>query len=511
DIKVTTICDMVANAKSTYKQGYRILISNEGYILAHKNQDDILKKYDEIGLDKTLLDGINKVADKVVNFKDSGSDAYAVIGQENSSGWKIVNIIPSAEYKKSTNAVGLTIIIINVIAIILIISIMYIIAKSISNPLKNLTKTTDKLAAGDLDVSIDVRSKDEVGKLAQSMSVLVNRLKDYIAYINEISDLLEQIGNGNLNLTFVQSYDGDFKKVKDALIHSSDMLSYTLSECNVAAGQVTSGSEQVAVGAQALSQGATEQASSIEELSSTMEDISNKIKENAVKSNQASKYSNEAAQEVILSNQKMKEMSQAMADITEKSNEIGKIIKTIDDIAFQTNILALNAAVEAARAGVAGKGFAVVADEVRNLAAKSAEAAQNTTSLIEGAIEAVARGGKITTETAKALSVVKDKTTKVAELIDEISKASNEQATGVAQVTLGIEQISSVVQTNSATAEESAAASEELTGQSNMMREMLSQFRIRDNIRNLEGSSKKVENDNSKGKNTTQNNVNNKY
>jgi methyl-accepting chemotaxis protein len=259
-------------------------------------------------------------------------------------------------------------------------------------------------------------------------------------------------------------------------------LNDALRDIKVSAEQVNTSAGQVAGGAHALSQGSTEQASTVEELSAAMDEISNETKVTAQKSGEANNVAELMRTEVIKSNTKMDEMSEAMQDITNKSNEIEKIIKTIDDIAFQTNILALNAAVEAARAGAAGKGFAVVADEVRNLAQKSAEAAKNTTTLIEGTIESVANGGRITEETAEALQIVASNVGKVTGLIGEITKASNEQAERISQITNGIEQISSVIQTNSATAEESAAASEELSAQATMMYDLISRFQLQENI-----------------------------
>jgi len=251
-----------------------------------------------------------------------------------------------------------------------------------------------------------------------------------------------------------------------------------LIQINQASDQVASGSEQVSFGAQALSQGATEQASSVEELSATIVELSGHVKVNADHAAEASRLSNDAGSGVMESDGHMKEMIEAMGDISDKSKEIGKIIKTIDDIAFQTNILALNAAVEAARAGSAGKGFAVVADEVRNLAQKSAEAAKNTTVLIEGSILAVDNGTRIVGQTAKSLQDVVVKAGNVTNKMTDIANASEQQAKAIAQVTQGIEQIAAVVQTNSATAEESAAASEELTGQAQMLKELVGKFRL---------------------------------
>jgi methyl-accepting chemotaxis protein len=248
---------------------------------------------------------------------------------------------------------------------------------------------------------------------------------------------------------------------------------HIISELTIMAEQLSSSADQIASGAQTMSQSSTEQASSIEELSASINEMANQIRSNADNSNKASELSNQSSDSVTRSNVQMQNLMLAMNDISSKSNEIGKIIKTIDDIAFQTNILALNAAVEAARAGAAGKGFAVVADEVRNLAAKSAEAANNTTTLIESSIAAINNGATIAENTSKELLMVVDGAKSTDQLIKEITVSSNNQATAIEQIRIGIEQISAVVQTNSATSEESAAASEELASQATQLKNLV--------------------------------------
>lgn len=371
-----------------------------------------------------------------------------------------------------------------IIALCLLVSIglgLYIVA-GVVIPLRKLNKATNELAKGNLDTEIDIDSTDEVGQLALSMGLLTGRLKNYITYIDETSDLLEELGNGNLELTFKNSFEGEFAKIKQALIDTSELLNTTLSQINIAGEQVASGSDQVANGAQALSQGATEQASSIQELSATINEVSIQIiktSENAAIAKELALVSSDATERSKI---QMQQMIASMSEISETSAEIGKIIKAIEDIAFQTNILALNAAVEAARAGTAGKGFAVVADEVRNLAGKSAESAKITAALIERSIRAVEQGTIIVSETAKSLEEVVIGAEKSSEIIQLIATASEEEATSISQVNMGVEQIAAVVQTNSATAEESAAASEELSGQSQLLEQLIQKFKLKSNI-----------------------------
>ena len=346
-------------------------------------------------------------------------------------------------------------------------------------PLQKVVEVGEKLSVGDFDMNLSYKSKDEIGKLMHSMGDVVSRIR---SIIGDLSEKLNQLAQGNFNVEMnnAEYYSGAYRPLFDSIQNISTDLSGTMAEIQQSAVQVNSGAEQVSSGAQGLSQGATEQASSIEELSATMNDISAKIQETAGTTREASRLSNMAGQSVMVSNEKMREMSLAMEEITEKSQEISKIIKTIDDIAFQTNILSLNAAIEAARAGAAGKGFAVVADEVGNLAQKSAKAAQNTSSLIEETIEAVNKGVRISEETAESLTEVVSRAGKINDLIDIASSASEEQARGVSQLSVGIDQISSVVQSNTATAEESAAASEELSGQAHILSDLVGRFSLRE-------------------------------
>jgi methyl-accepting chemotaxis protein len=241
---------------------------------------------------------------------------------------------------------------------------------------------------------------------------------------------------------------------------------------------VASGSRQVSEGSQSLSQGTTEQASSIQELTATITEIAAQTRQNATNANEANQLASQARENAIKGNQQMQHMIEAMTEISTSSSNISKIIKVIDDIAFQTNILALNAAVEAARAGQHGKGFAVVAEEVRNLAARSAEAARETTVLIEGSIQKVGDGNAIALETGKSLDMIVEDISRTDDLIDSIANASNEQASGLAQINEGVVQVSNVVQANSATSEQSAAASEELSSQAQLLKELTGSFKL---------------------------------
>ena len=455
------------------------LLNAEGKILFHPDYTEG-ENFGEIlgGKYKKVL---AEILNKEEGYVNEGSAKNAVLLGYHalSNGWKIV-ITPShkaiygdIEILKNTLFIFIS------VYLLFMLALSVILGNRQARPILSLTKSVKKLAEGSLDEEIKVRSKNEIGALAKGLRQLVSQLKEYRLYIQEITESLNEMQDGNLDIRLKNEYTGEFTKIKVALLDLSDKLTGLIGNIRISSDQVSSSAENVSAGAQNLTRGSMEQASSIEELSATINDISDRIRknaENAAKANQAAATGQE---EILKSDGQMQDMKASMNRINEKSAEISKIIKTIDDIAFQTNILALNAAIEAARAGEAGKGFAVVADEVRNLAQKSAEAAKDTTVLIDDTVKAVEQGSRLADSTAKSLHEVVNGQKELSILISEIASASDEQANAVSQVTTGIDQISSVVQTNSATAEESSASSSELNDQARNLREQISRFRLR--------------------------------
>ncbi|MBI4857250.1 MAG: HAMP domain-containing protein [Acetobacterium woodii] len=344
-------------------------------------------------------------------------------------------------------------------------------------PIEEASVTLTQLSQGNLHTKMEGDYRGDHAQIKEALNRTINFLSQYVG---EITSTLEEMGQGNLNQEITSDYLGDFQAIKTALNDINTNLSTTMTDIDVAAGQVEVGAKQISDGGQALAQGTTEQASAIQELTASIEEVAGETNKNAMRANEANERAIEVRSNAEVGNTQMTKMIAAMGDINLSSHDISKIIKVIDDIAFQTNILALNAAVEAARAGQHGKGFAIVAEEVRNLAARSAEAAKETTGLIEGSIDKVNLGTKIADETAISLEEILNEIEKVTGLVGDIAQASNEQASEIAQITKGIEQVSQVVQTNSATAEESAAASEELSGQAEMLKEMVGAFKVKD-------------------------------
>jgi len=356
-------------------------------------------------------------------------------------------------------------------------------------PVTEALRVINEMAQGRLSIKMTGNYQGDNAKLKNELNSTIDILADVIG---EVSETLGQIANGNLDISLDKDFQGDFISISSAIKHIIESLNDVMGDINHAAEEVAGGSQQVSDSSQALAQGASEQASAIEQLTAAITEIAAQTRQNATSANQANELALNARDDAAQGNEQMQEMLAAMEGINDSSANISKIIKVIDEIAFQTNILALNAAVEAARAGQHGKGFAVVAEEVRNLAARSASAAKETTDLIEGSIRKVQSGTKIANDTAQALNKIVDGVSQAAELVGDIAVASNEQATGIAQVDQGIGQVSQVVQTNSATAEQSAAASEELSGQAGLLKERVSMFQLKGSRSNPRGFDSKV-------------------
>jgi methyl-accepting chemotaxis protein len=376
-----------------------------------------------------------------------------------------------------SNLTALVMIIVIVIGAMQLVNI-FIIMKTTIYPIKKLQKDVEEIAKGNISAKLNLKpNTSEIGRLTDAIIKIKATLNQYVS---DISNKLESMAGGNMDITIDIDYIGEFRPIKTSLVNILDSLNNTLSQIDISSRQVASGSQQIADGAQMLAKSSTEQAATVQQLSASASEISEKTKANAEMASKAAKLATTIKSNAEKGSGQMDEMVEAVSDISQSSQSISKVIKVIDDIAFQTNILALNAAVEAARAGQHGKGFAVVAEEVRTLAAKSAEAAKDTGVLISDSMEKAEHGARIAKETAESLTEIVTGINESSEIINEIANASEAQTAGISQINRGIDQVAQVTQQNSATAEQSAAASQEMSGQSDILEELVGRFKLKD-------------------------------
>ena len=363
-----------------------------------------------------------------------------------------------------------------VLALTCLISLVTYVGKHVVKPILLITDRARPLQEGHLDLQMDYHSENELGELAGTVEKSMALIHSYVEDINRV---MGQLSQGNFDVATSAPYIGDFQSIETSLNSFTATISDTLGSIVQTQGRVSSNAGQLSSGAQALAQGATEQASAVEELYATLDDLSKGATQNVQSAAAALESARLTGEQVTISGQQMEQMVSAMSDITKSSQEIGRIIATIEDIAFQTNILALNAAVEAARAGSAGKGFAVVADEVRSLATRSDEAAKATKDLIDNSVQATEQGSRIVGQVSESLKKTLDLVMQSNTTINTIAEAVRAESASIAQVTEGIGQISAVVQTNSASSEESAAVSSELFEEVHKLEDETRKFRLK--------------------------------
>ncbi len=479
DVYLDSISKIVSSVRIEDTGGIFLVDTRTDTIIGHQDQTVTGQRLGE------MTEGMYAYASEQIRGGKTGlsiyGDTYIQVEDVPGSDWTAVAYVSRGEVLQELHQLTINMLLVAVLAVLVLILLVVIqVRRVIGRPVKELSLAATRIAEGELDQEIHYQSKDELGVLAHDFNQVTIRLRDYVDYIQEISEKLREIAAGNLAFTLKNQYTGEFEKIKTALDEISHSLNGTMGQLSMASRDVAAGAEQVANGATTLSQGSTEQAAEVETLADHISSVSESVHKVAQGAQEARHISQEVKGGLLSSNDKMQNMTVVIRQISDKSSEIHKIVKTIEDIAFQTNILALNAAVEAARAGAAGKGFAVVADEVRALAGKSSAAAQETTVLLNQTVESMEEGVRAAQDTADSMLKVVSRADEMSKLIDDIADYTKQQDVNAAEITHGIEQISVVVQTNVATAEESAAASEELSGQAAMLRELVSRFRLRD-------------------------------
>ncbi len=484
DIYADYLAD-IAQSINVFDKAYPILADNDLNIIVHRNEDYGMSVDGDGNAKVTNLRDIPQYSDiaaklesgefSVVKTGDyDGTGRYFSSAKIGSTGWYYIYAVDSMEYFNQLSPLMTSLFIIFFIDIAACAILVPIIVKRLIRPIKELNAAAENMKQGRLDYTPTYYANDNIGELCTSISE-TNRV--WTGYISDINDNLDKLSHGDFDIAFNGEYVGDFAKIKDSITNISDKLSGMITSIDTAASQVAAGSQRVAESSNTLAAGVNEQSGTIDELTGLIGKLVEQINENAASAESAQAQSGSAFDNVTECNRRMGELIESMNNINQKAQEIVKIVQTIDDIAFQTNILALNAAVEAARAGDSGKGFAVVAGEVRNLASKCAEAVRNTTVLIDSTEEAVENGARLAQETGEALRTVSQGVESVNGLIVRISEASEEQAGDVRLVSEKISAIEGIVRSTAVTAEDSAASSEELSSQSRAMQDMVDRFR----------------------------------
>ena len=484
-ISADFLSDIVSNL-SMGNDGVAYVLDNRGNVIGHREASIVKEGSNMIEAAKTdpSVADVAAVNQRMIQ-RETGFGTYNFYGDNKFVGfapidgnqeWSIAIEASQREFKSTLDrSIMLTVLVI-VLVVLATFPVAVNVGRSISGPIRSCVARLEKMADGDLHTpSPQVKSKDETAQLAKALETMLFRLNDVA---QDVSQHLSKMAQGDFQETITRTYWGDFVAMEQSIKTIHNSLKDTLSQISQSAGTVASSAVQVSNGAQSISQGATEQASAIHELSATADSIAENARQTAATAEEAGHFVAQAGAQLGVSVDYVQELNAAMEKISGSSTKISKIIDTIENIAFQTNILALNAAVEAARAGSTGKGFAVVADEVRNLASKSNEAAKATKELIERSITAVAEGGQVVTKVTESL----DKTSSIAEnvaiKVDAVVGAVKSQTAAISQVTEGIDQISSIIQSTSATSEQSAAAAQELSGQSLLMNKLVRKFRL---------------------------------
>ena len=479
DVSLDSISQIVSQVQIEDTGGIFLVDTRTDTIIGHKDKTitgQILSQ---------MKDGMYAYASQQIRSGKAGlslyENTYIQVANVPGCDWMAVAYVSRAEVLEELLQLTASMLLVAGVAILVLIILVVIqVRRVIGRPVKELSMVATQIAEGQLNQTIHYHSRDELGVLADDFNRVTVRLRDYVIYITEIAEKLREIASGNLAFTLENEYSGEFQKIKAALDEISRSLNAAMGQLQAASRDVAAGAEQVSAGAMTLSQGSTEQAAEVDTLAEHISAVSDSVHKIAKGAQEASLISQQVKTGILSSNEKMQNMTVVIQRISEKSTEIHKIVKTIEDIAFQTNILALNAAVEAARAGSAGKGFAVVADEVRALAGKSSAAAQETTVLLSQTVASMDEGVRAAQDTADSMLKVVNHADEMSKLIDGIANYTKEQDANTEEITRGIQQISTVVQTNVSTAEASAAASEELSSQALMLRELVAKFRLLD-------------------------------
>lgn len=458
--------------------GFFMLATGGGKLVYHPEKTYINQPLQDTDLASSLKDSLQQKIPGALQFQENKQTIHGFVDTVDSVGWILASGLPDKEFNSYNRSLRTNMILIFGISFLVILGLIVVVAGMVIQPLRKLHRAAKQIADGDMNVALEIRSNDEIGQVSTAISQTITRLTQYMDYIHEITAVLQTIATGDFRITLHHDYSGSFAPLKDALVEIISSFNTTMALIATTANEVNQGANQVSSTSQGLAAGATQQAATIQELSASISKITADVQESTSFVRDAANHVNDTVISVNQSTAHMNQLKQAMDAIDRSSRQITTITKLIEDIAFQTNILALNAAVEAARAGEAGKGFAVVADEVRNLAAKSADAAKQTSTLILQAASNVQNGMQLTDLNAETLAHISVKSGEIHSLMKKLEQYAASQATAMQEINQGLEQVSNVVQSNAASAEEGSAASEELLAQATMLDHEVRKFKL---------------------------------
>lgn len=477
DITLNQIVNVMQQQKIG-KNGYIMLMSAEGLMVYHPDNEQIQKNISEIDISQNVIEAVQNKEEKFLKFTELGVQKYGYVAAIGDTGYIVISSLPSTEYYSQLIITLVMLIIVFIAGMALIVFGMNKTAAKITKPILVLNETAQQLAEGNLDVELQITSEDEIGELGHSISETVNRLKEYIKYIDEISAVLSDMAEGKLAIELKHNYVGEFQKVKNALLNISASMNEVMLGIIDSAGQVTGGADELAKASQSLAESAGNQAAAVEELVATVTSVVEQVEDNKKDSEISARETERVTEMMEGSQEQMNLMKEAMDKIQETSQQVVGIITTIEEIADQTNLLALNASIEAARAGEAGKGFSVVAAEIGKLADESGKAVNVTRNLIGVSLEEITKGNALVEEVVNSLHASVEAVERVNGMIQKTTENANYQAMNMEQIREGIEEISQGIQDNSAIAQECSATSEELAAQATTLNAMVQHFEL---------------------------------
>lgn len=473
--------DHMTNIMRDYKigrNGYILLLSENGTFLYHPENDFIQKNIKDVNLSQNVVDAVSSKRSEFLKYKVNGTTKYGSLELVGDTGYLVLSSLPMSEYYAMLIAMIIAMIILFAVGILLIALSIRRSAANLTKPILALNHTAQQLAAGNLDVRLEITSNDEIGELGESIGKTVSRLKEYIVYIDETAETLTRIADGKLRIALKNDYVGEFQKIKTALLNISSSMNDVMEGINASSGRVSAGASELANASQMLAESAELQAASVEELAATTNSVADHVEESHRDAEISAKETAKVTAMIEQNQEKMTMMMDAMEEIRKTSQQVVGIIQAIEEIADQTNLLSLNASIEAARAGDAGKGFAVVADEIGKLALESAKAASSTRSLIELSMEEISKGNNIAIDAMAALEESVSAVDHVNEMIKNTARNSAVQAESMEQLRIGIDEIARVIQDNSAASQETSATSDELATQADLLNKMLQKFEL---------------------------------